>query len=156
MPQIEENVLNRSRNLVIIIIMSRFACVAPSEDQSNVTLHEVDGKPCFKTCKDISQGTELLVWPEMHNILNEPAENNIVTITEELEESQGLREDDALKQDCEVPDLDPPGNYSARSCITEKMARTEKHSLSLFLAFALSLGSHNFPLSSIFYDCFFI
>lgn len=89
---------NKSHNMVIIITMFRFACVAPSEDQSNVTVHEVDGKPCFKTCKDISQGTELLVWPEDQNILNEPVENNIVMITEA---SQRPKQDEALKQDSE-------------------------------------------------------
>ncbi|XP_053472430.1 zinc finger protein 408 [Ictalurus furcatus] len=66
----------------------RFACSAPSEDQRNVIVHEVDGKPCFRTCKDISQGTELLVWPEDQNFPNEPVKNKVVTITEELSKQE--------------------------------------------------------------------
>ncbi|KAF4094436.1 hypothetical protein AMELA_G00014940 [Ameiurus melas] len=78
----------------------RFACSAPSEDQRNVIVHEVDGKPCFRTCKDISQGTELLVWPEVQNFLNEPVKNKVAAITEELskpETPQRARKDKSLK-----------------------------------------------------------
>ncbi|KAK3528123.1 hypothetical protein QTP86_023846 [Hemibagrus guttatus] len=78
----------------------RFACSAPSEDQRNVVVHEVDGRLCFKTCKDISQGTELLVWPEDPKILNEPVKNNAVKITGELgnqEAPQRARENESMK-----------------------------------------------------------
>ncbi|KAG7315304.1 hypothetical protein KOW79_021392 [Hemibagrus wyckioides] len=68
----------------------RFACSAPSEDQKNVIVHEVDGRLCFKTCKDISQGTELLVWPEVVKILNEPVKNNVKA-------PQRARENESLK-----------------------------------------------------------
>lgn len=81
------------------MLICRFACSAPSEDRSNVMVHELDGKPCFRTCKDISQGTELLVWPDAH-MLNEPANNTVVTITGELckqEGPHGAREAEALK-----------------------------------------------------------
>lgn len=71
--------------------MSSFACVAPSEDQRNVIVHDVDGKPCFRTSKDISQGTELLVWPE------EPVTNMEVTTPEEQQGSQRAGEDEPLK-----------------------------------------------------------
>lgn len=60
-------------------------------------MQEVDGKPCLRTCKDISQGTELLVWPEAQKILNEPVKNNVVMITEEQEAPQRAREDGPLK-----------------------------------------------------------
>lgn len=89
-----------NRCFVIILGMSRFACSAPSEDQRNVLVHEVDGRLCFKTCKDISQGTELLVWPEVVKILNEPVKNNVVKITGELcnqEAPQRARENESLK-----------------------------------------------------------
>lgn len=89
-----------SHHIIMILGMSRFACNAPSEDQRNVIVHEVDGKPCFRTCKDISQGTELLVWPEVQKILNEPVKNKVVTITEEVskqEAPQRAREDETLK-----------------------------------------------------------
>ncbi|XP_047674311.1 zinc finger protein 408 isoform X1 [Tachysurus fulvidraco] len=78
----------------------RFACSAPNEDQRNVIVHEVDGRLCFKTCKDISQGTELLVWPEVPKILNEPVKNYVVNTTGELcnqEAPQRAREDESLK-----------------------------------------------------------
>lgn len=109
-----------THNIVIIIGMSRFACVAPSEDQRNVTVHKVDGKPCFRTCKDINQGTELLVWPEVQKILNEPVENIVVTTTEELckqEASQRAREHESLKlasvkQGSEGEGVYIPGVYS--------------------------------------------
>ncbi|XP_026802568.3 zinc finger protein 408 isoform X1 [Pangasianodon hypophthalmus] len=100
----------------------RFACSAPSEDQRNVTVHEVDGKPCFRTCKDISQGTELLVWPEDQKILKEPVKNNVVPITEELckqEEPQRAKEDESLK----------PG-YVKQSSEGEAKQVKDKHSVS--------------------------
>lgn len=88
------------QHLVLIINMSRFACSAPNEDQRNVIVHEVDGRLCFKTCKDISQGTELLVYPEVSKILNEPVKNYVVNTTGELcnqEAPQRAREDESLK-----------------------------------------------------------
>lgn len=88
---------DNTHDIIIIIGMSRFACIAPSEDQRNVVVHEMDGRTCFKTCKNISQGTELLVWPEVQN---EPVKNKVMNITEELckkEEAQRARQDEPLK-----------------------------------------------------------
>ncbi|KAL6461746.1 hypothetical protein MHYP_G00298910 [Metynnis hypsauchen] len=52
----------------------RFACSAPNEDARNVLVQKVDGKLCLRTCKDISPGTELLIWAELQEVHSEPFE----------------------------------------------------------------------------------
>ncbi|KAI5088540.1 zinc finger protein 408 [Silurus meridionalis] len=64
----------------------RFACTASSEDQRNVMVHELDGKPCFRTCKDIRQGTELLVWPEDQDTVKNIGEDQCSQETSQREE----------------------------------------------------------------------
>ncbi|XP_026123456.1 zinc finger protein 408 [Carassius auratus] len=44
------------------IYWMRFACNAPSEEESNVSVLEVDGKLGLRVCRDIQPGTELLLW----------------------------------------------------------------------------------------------
>ncbi|XP_072527625.1 zinc finger protein 408 isoform X2 [Salminus brasiliensis] len=56
------------------VFWMRFACSALSEDERNVLVHKVDGRLCLKTCKDMSPGTELLVWAEEKKVLSKPVE----------------------------------------------------------------------------------
>ncbi|XP_026888962.2 zinc finger protein 408 isoform X2 [Electrophorus electricus] len=60
----------------------RFACTAPCEVERNVTVHEVDGKLCLRTCRDISPGTELLVLEEQWDILPVPVELDQIDVTD--------------------------------------------------------------------------
>lgn len=42
----------------------RFACSTQSEEESNVSVLEVDGRLGLRVCRDIQPGTELLLWED--------------------------------------------------------------------------------------------
>ncbi|KAL7833879.1 hypothetical protein AOLI_G00288390 [Acnodon oligacanthus] len=75
----------------------RFACSAPNEDERNVLVQKVDGKLCLRTCKDISPGTELLVWAELQEVHSEPLEleeKSIIAPESPSKEGNASKEDE--------------------------------------------------------------
>ncbi|KAI1895941.1 hypothetical protein AGOR_G00111950 [Albula goreensis] len=66
----------------------RFACTAKSKEEQNVSVLKADGRLCLRTCKDISPGTELLLWPEDQQSPAEPPEQEESQVGELV--SQGM------------------------------------------------------------------
>ncbi|XP_050971119.1 zinc finger protein 408 isoform X1 [Labeo rohita] len=73
----------------------RFACSAQNEEESNVSLLEVDGKLGLRVCRDIQPGTELLLWKDQQEA---PVEKEAVQIEAcEISSTPNREQDDALE-----------------------------------------------------------
>uniref|UniRef100_A0A8C2KZS8 Zinc finger protein 408 n=1 Tax=Cyprinus carpio TaxID=7962 RepID=A0A8C2KZS8_CYPCA len=77
------------------IYWMRFACSAQNEEESNVSVLEVDGKLGLKVCRDIQPGTELLLWKDQQKA---PLEKEVLEVKAcEISSTPNREQDDALE-----------------------------------------------------------
>ncbi|XP_016411064.1 zinc finger protein 408-like isoform X1 [Sinocyclocheilus rhinocerous] len=77
------------------IYWMRFACSAQNEEESNVSVLEVDEKLGLKVCRDIQPGTELLLWKDQQK---SPLEKEVLQVKAcEISSTPNREQDDALE-----------------------------------------------------------